>query len=158
MSQPKAGRPEIRVRGLSPLATDLIRKRTRLQQHNHTLIVGRTLLRFFGSVEDFDQIFDYLIAAEIPGAGAGSKEVRRLRQVRQAVRAAVAGTEPIGPVSAEIKAVPPPTVSRVEVLDLLNALWERHCDEVEAERLTELADASSTAAAVPYRAWLDQVL
>lgn len=76
----------VKVRGLSPLTTDLVRRVTRLQQYVGTVEIGRTVLVFHQAQGEVLQLLDHLIATEIPGSGANSKEVKRLRDLRSRVQ------------------------------------------------------------------------
>ncbi len=78
----------IKFTAISPLTTALIRARTALQQREGRLKVGRTVFTWFGSPEELDTVLDHLVTQEIPGSGASSKEVKRLRELRRFLRAA----------------------------------------------------------------------
>src|SRR5690348_17946726 len=87
MTTATATRTRIKFTALSPLTTHLLRQRTELQQRIGQLKVGRTVLTFHGEVADLEALLDFLIMDEIPGAGASSKEVKRLRELRRYLRA-----------------------------------------------------------------------
>lgn len=148
--------PTIKFTGLSPLTTALVRRRTQLLQNLGTIKVGRTVLTFRMPTDELDDLFDKLIQTEIPGSGASSKEVGRLRQLRRDLSAERTGlAEGTG-----VTITYPPTGDdlRERILDLLNDLWERHCDDPEGIELTDLADGSNPNVNVDYRVWLSDHL
>lgn len=164
---------QIKFTAISPLTTQLLRVRTELQQREGKLKIGRTVFTFFGDPPELDRLLDYLIMNEIPGAGANSKEVRRLRELRRFLRASVDAVQTeesrADAAHVEIQAAPDQSGDRERVLDLLNHLWESASggtmidEELYEElygiasELTELAEANG-GPGVDYRAWLSEVL
>lgn len=146
----------VKVRAVSSRATDLIRARTQLQQREGRIVVGRTFFRFNGSPAELDSLLDYLIMNEIPGAGASSKEVRRLREIRRWVRAASIDPLPNDEDAAHVEIVT--GVDRDHVLDLIDRIWQAATGTEAADELSDLADASNPNVTVDYRAWLASVL
>jgi hypothetical protein len=158
MTTSLARKTKIKFTGLSSLATDLLRKRARYQQETGELKVGRTVFTFLGESDDLKALLDFLITQEIPFAGASSKEVKRLRELRLMLRAA---TDPqASPEDAELAGhvtITRPNDTRDHVLNLLNVLWEAYCDHSAAHELADLAEADG-GPHVDYRAWLGSVL
>jgi len=76
----------VKVVGLSPRTTDLLRARTRFQQQTGYIEIGRTIVEFHYATDDVLRLVEHLIATEIPGSGASSKEVKRLRDLRDRIK------------------------------------------------------------------------
>lgn len=85
----------VKFTGLSPLTTKLLRARTEYIQRKGDLSIGRTVFTFRGTAEELASLLDYLIMTEIPGAGATSSDVRRLRELRRYLRAAIGELGPL---------------------------------------------------------------
>jgi hypothetical protein len=162
----------IKFTALSPLTTDLLRKRTRLQQQEKKLVIGRTVAKFFGEASELLQLLDFLVTEEIPFAGANSREVKRFRELRQMLKAAT-GTVPLARNVAEaeeqkelashvaILGVEDPSSGlRDQILDLIDQLWEAAVPRQDpaALKLTDMADASNPNVSVDYRRWLAENL
>jgi hypothetical protein len=153
----------VKFTALSPLTTRILRARTELQQREGKLKVGRTVATWTGEGDELDRLLDHLITQEIPGAGANSKDVRRLRELRWLLRAKlypnaaahVLNLEPPGEVTIQVEE--PAETDRDRILDLIERLWERNCDQEAGIELTELAEKSG-GPHVDYRRWLAENL
>jgi hypothetical protein len=161
---------EVRLRHLSPIATDALRRNTRIQQQQKTLVVGRTVARFIGQgLADVDSLLDGVITQEIPYAGATSASVKRLRKARAAVRAVQSGRDAMGvhdEMGIDVTVLPdrPVTLAaespdRVRLLDLLAELYEGGVEKgwYETAELAELVTGNPLDQDVPkerFRAWL----
>jgi hypothetical protein len=151
---------EVRLRHLSPIITDALRRNTRIQQQQKTLVVGRTVARFKDQgLEQVDSLLDAVITQEIPYAGASSASVKRLRLLRSALRAKRAGIdEPQATFGIEVvgdTAGP----DRERLLDLLAELYEGGVEKgwYETAELAELVTGNPLDQDVPkerFRAWL----
>ncbi len=152
----------IKFTAISPLTTALIRARTALQQREGRLKVGRTVFTWFGSPEELDTVLDHLVTQEIPGSGASSKEVKRLRELRRFLRAA-RGIDPNpnedDAAHVTITSAAGTDVDRDRVLDVLADAWGQRGSPngaAWAEALETLAGGDKDRD--EFRTWLDEVL
>jgi len=143
----------IKFTGLSPMLTKILRSGTTLQQKEGTAKIGRTVATFEMAPDQLKLLLDHLVEHEITGSGASSKEVKRLRGMRRDFGEALGGSELTG---VKIITHEESDPVREEILDLINRLWEYHCDEEGFSELTQLADR--TGADGNYRAWLAEHL
>ncbi len=163
-----ATRPTVKVKftAISDRTTSLLRARTELQQRQGLLKIGRTVFTWNGSPDDLDGLLDFLVMDEIPGSGANSKEVRRLRELRRMLRAA-RGIGPVTPesegdaahVAITMPAGDPDAILRDRVLDVLaDAWWQSGIPNgaAWAEALETLAGGDKDRD--EFRTWLDEVL
>lgn len=161
--------PTIKFTGLSPLTTALVRQRTQLLQNLGTIKVGRTVLTFRMPTEELDELFDKLIQTEIPGSGASSKEVGRLRQLRRDLSAERTGLAEGTGVTITYGEPEPEGVDRDELIAILALIWARTeapddvYDEVHDLRVLVGAGDYPKGASVPIgvdeaRTWLAEHL
>jgi hypothetical protein len=155
---------EVRLRHLSPILTDALRRNTRIQQQQKTLVVGRTVARFLDQTPaQVGSLLDGVITQEIPYAGANSAAVKRLRLARRAVRAVErgdfdleTGVEVLVVDTTGLKA----TTDRDRILDLLTDLvWCERGDELRRmDDLCQFAGVVTFGGPEGFRAWLAKSL
>lgn len=152
MTTSTKARTTIKFTALSPLTTRLLRARTELQQREGKIKVGRTVFTWLGAPTELDGLLDFLIMDEIPLAGASSKDVRRLRELRRFLRAALSSPLSDQQVAdAAHVTITSGDDNRERILDLIEVLWEQGCDTPAGRELTDLAHADTRS---DYRAWL----
>jgi hypothetical protein len=158
---------EVRLRHLSPILTDALRRNTRIQQQQKTLIVGRTVARFLDQTPaQVGSLLDGVITQEIPYAGANSAAVKRLRLARRAVRAVERGDFDLesGVEVMVLESKPTRLVAdqpdRDRILDLLTDLvWCERGDELRRmDDLCQFAGVVTFGGPEGFRAWLAKSL
>lgn len=156
----------VKFTALSPLTTKLLRARTELQQRERQIEIGRTIFTYYGKPEELDRLLDYLIMSEIPGAGANSSDVRRLRELRRYLRAATEfgpgiDTE-ITELASHVTITNDVDEKRDRILDLITELYSGGQEKswFEADELSDLMDADGHPTATPaeFRVWISEAL
>lgn len=153
-------KPTVKVAMLTASTTDVVRRLTSLAREQGQISVGRTVLTFHTGTDDAIRLVDWMIKTEIPGSGASSKEVRKLRELRRRLvnldGVKVTTAAPAGGLSPE---------DRGKVLDIIAEMWSGAAEKdwYEAVELAEYAtgDMNPSLDKVSMREvrdWLEKVL